>query len=166
MTGDLESLTDLFRKLGAPEPGLWARSQLNEGINQLHRYLFLREAWKRIVADSDDSWIDAEIENSERRPGVPYSGIGNALKALLDSGADRRLISEVVRGKQAELLFSLCYLLEDPGLDEPEVSHVGWILVETDGKGDPTERPITGLHESVLETDPTGREMRPRESNA
>jgi hypothetical protein len=162
VTSDLERLTALFRELGAPEPEGWARSQSEEGFNQLHRYLFLRQAWALIVSDSDHDWMDREIENATKNPNAPFSGVGAALRSLLDSGANRQDLTDVIRGKQAELLFGLCYLLEDPALTEDAVQHVGWRLVETDEVDQPTQRPITGLQESVLETDPTGREMRPR----
>jgi hypothetical protein len=64
---------------------------------------------------------------------------------------------------QAQFLFSLCYLLDDPMLTEEELSDFGWGLFEVDTDGRPVPRCIGGLHESVLETDPTGREMRPAE---
>jgi hypothetical protein len=60
---------------------------------------------------------------------------------------------------QWQTLFNLCYLLEDPGDVEPEVSDVSWALFQVDADGNPT-RPIGGLHKSVLETDPSGSEMR------
>jgi hypothetical protein len=66
---------------------------------------------------------------------------------------------------QAELLFQLCYLLEDPGDVEPEVADVAWSLVQMDDDGNVLAS-VNGLHESVLETDPTGREMRPRTSGS
>ena len=157
---ELEQLTSLFRQLGADEPELWAKSQVEGGINQLHRYLFLRQAWRMIVPDDDQSWMDAYIAADSARPDEPFAGVGVALRELIDNGADRRLIGEVVRGMQAELLGSICYLLDDPSIEEPEAAHIGWRLVEADEDGDPTWTPIAGLHESVLETDPTGREMR------
>jgi hypothetical protein len=40
----IKELTVPSRRLGAPDPEGWARSQLTEGITQLHRYLFLRQA--------------------------------------------------------------------------------------------------------------------------
>jgi hypothetical protein len=162
MTGDLERLSALFRELGASEPEGWAHSQVEEGINQLHRYLFLRQAWALIVPETDFAWMDREIENAAKNPNAPFSGIGAALESLLAIGTDRQNLADVIRGKQAELLFGLCYLLEDSGLAEDAVKHIGWRLVETDEEDEPTRRPISGLHESVLETDPTGREMRPR----
>jgi len=39
-----EQLTALFQKLGARHPEGWARSQIKEGIPQLARFLFLRQA--------------------------------------------------------------------------------------------------------------------------
>ena len=156
---DVEQLTRLFRDLGADDPELWAKSQVEEGINQLHRYMFLRQAWKLVVPDHDQSWIDSSIAYSDARPDEPHAGVGAALRTLIAAGADRQLLGEVVRGMQAELLFGLCYLLDDPSIEEPEAAHIGWRLVETDEDYMPTDRPIGGLHESVAETDPGRRQM-------
>lgn len=52
-----QELTALFRKLGARDPAAWVRSQISENIPQLARFLFLRQAWKLVVNDSDSSWI-------------------------------------------------------------------------------------------------------------
>jgi hypothetical protein len=62
---------------------------------------------------------------------------------------------------QAELLFGLCYLLDGHDASEPEVADVFWCMFQTDGNGKAL-RSFGALHESVLETDPTGREMRPK----
>jgi hypothetical protein len=59
---------------------------------------------------------------------------------------------------QWELLSSLCYLFEDPGELEPELGALRWRLVQVDDNGE-VVAPIDMLHESVLETDPSGREM-------
>jgi len=109
-------LTELFKKLGAEDPESWANSQVEEGINQLGRYLFLRQAWR----------------------------------------------TDVVRVMQYGLLFRLCYLLGHPGDLEPEVQHIAWALVQIDSDTGRIVAEINALHESVLETDPTGREMTPR----
>lgn len=162
---ELHELTELFRKLGAPEPENWASSQLREGINQLGRFLFLRQAWREVVPEDDQSWIQAEINHSDKEPGAPCSGIGPALKNLLAAGADPQDITDVVRVMQYSLLFRLCYLLGDPGELEPEVQHMSWGLVQLDEQGEVVAR-IDCLHESLLGMDPTGREMRPRERDA
>jgi hypothetical protein len=158
---DIEQLARRFAALGAPDPAGWASSQVREGIPQLARYLFLRQAWRSIVADEDDAWIASDMSAAAREPNAPYAGVGHALQRLKDAGASDTDLTDLVRGKQAELLFSLCYLLEDPGVQEPEGQDVLWALVQVTEAGQ-ILGPISGLHESVLETDPTGREMRPR----
>jgi hypothetical protein len=158
-------LTELFRKLGAEDPELWASSQVEEGINQLGRFLFLRQAWRKIISEDDQSWIQDNISQSEQYPGAPCSGIGPALRRLLDKGADPQDITDVVRIMQYQLLFRLCYLLGDPGDLEPEVEHIAWALVQIDSDTGEIVDEICALHESVLSTDPTRREMRPRASS-
>jgi hypothetical protein len=56
---------------------------------------------------------------------------------------------------QAELLFQLCYLLEDPMFTEGELQDFSWGLFEVDGDGDPVGPRIFALHESVFDTDPS-----------
>jgi hypothetical protein len=158
---DVASLTELFRKLGAPYPEGWAKSEVEEGIPQLLRFLFLREAWKNVLAEDDTAWVDAYIAHSDRRKDGPYAGIGHALKKLRACGVRDQDITDVVRGMQAELLFGVCYLLDGHDASEPEVADILWSLFQTDTDGKPL-RSFGALHESVLETDPTGREMRPK----
>jgi len=159
---DAQQLAALFRRLGASQPEGWANSQIGEGINQLHRYLFLRQAWSRVIDENDQSWIDRAIDDAKKEPNAPYSGVGHSLARLLANGASRDDVVDLARGMQAQLLFDICYLLDDPSLEDDEVEELGWSLVETHEDLEPTDRAIGGLHESVLETDPTGREMRPR----
>ncbi|MBL8621329.1 MAG: hypothetical protein JNK64_08500 [Myxococcales bacterium] len=157
----LKELTALFRKLGAPSPGAWAQSQHTEDIDQLARFAFLREAWKGVVAPDDVSWIDQTAASTKPGADEPCGGVGPALQRLLAAGADPEDIHEVVRVMQYELLFSICYLLEDPGQLEPEIADLAWRLMRTNEDGE-VVGPIEGLHESVLELDPSGREMRRR----
>ena len=157
----LDALTKRFRALGAPNPEGWARSQLEEGIPQLARFLFLREAWRCVVPDGDTTWIDREIASADRHPNAPYTVAGQALRRLRALGASDAELTDLVRSKQAELLLALCDLLDDPALEEPEAAGVAWALVEVDDDGEILGG-IPALHESVLQTDPTGREMRPR----
>lgn len=156
-----EALAALFDRLGASDPRAWAQSQLQEGIPQLHRYLWLRQAWKFIVAEDETGWMDAHMRHAAARPDDPYAGVGQALRLCLEQGVDRGLLNDIVRGMQVELLAGLSYMLEDPDFSEPELSGLGWGLFATDEQGQPME-PVYGLHESVLELDPTGRSMRPR----
>ena len=162
---DQKNLEATFRKLGAPDPESWARSEIDEGVPQLARYLFLRQAWRNIVKEGDSRWIENAIERARTRPDDPCAGVGHALTKLRARGATDEEITDVVRGMQAELLFCFCYLLEDPGDLEPEVKDVAWVLAQVDADGNVLGT-IGGLHESVLGTDPTGREMRPRRGSA
>jgi hypothetical protein len=162
---DLDELTALFAKLGAREPASWARSQIEEGIPQLQRFLFLRQAWRDVVSDDNTDWMQAYMQRAQKNPGEPYAGVGHALRRCLDKGASAQDINDIVRGMQAELLFGFCYLLEDPSFTESEFAELAWGLFEVDSDGRPV-RSIGGLHESVLDTDPTGREMRPRKGSS
>lgn len=157
MDDELERLTELFRKLGADDPESWAYSQVNEGIPQLARFLFLRQAWRQIVSTDSHHWIAAYVDAFDKDPTGPYSGAGWALKRLQDKGATPEELTHLVRAMQAELLFGLCYLLEDPGDVEEDVSDLRWGLFLLDENDRPVS-PIYALHESVLEMDPTGNE--------
>jgi hypothetical protein len=159
---DLGELTALFEKLGAEEPASWARSQIKEGFPQLQRFLFLRQAWRKVVGENDTDWMQYNIQRAQKHPDEPYAGVGQALQRCLDRGASAQDLNDIVRGMQAQLLFDLCYLLDDPMLTEEELSDFQWGLFEVDRDGRPVPPCIEGLHESVLETDPMGREMRPR----
>ena len=160
MTDELDTLAEVFRKAGAPDPESWAASQLEEGIPQLARFLFLRQAWKYVADEGNHDWINASIGAFENNPERPFSGVGRALASMTAKGVTDEEIIDLVRGCEAETLSGFCYLLEDPGLTE-EDPEVEWALFQIDEQGQPIAA-IDGLHESVLETDPTGREMRPR----
>ena len=154
---DEARLTAIFRMLGAPSPEDRARSQIREGIPQLARYLFLRQAWREVIGPDDRAWL---VEMRRLEPDGPGGAIGPALDRLLASGADEKDLTTVVRIMQWWLLAGLCVRLSDPGVIEEEVADVAWQLFQVDDNGAPIA-PIDGLIESVLETDPTGREMRP-----
>lgn len=161
---EIKQWTEHFRALGAPDPESWARSQVEEGLPQYARFVFLRTAWQGVVTDGDTTWMDAHIRESERRPRDPGAGIGPALKRLLAAGVSREDITEVARVMQWGVLASIAYQLSDPGVAQypnDETPRVNWTLFEVDEHGQPLH-PIDGLHESVLDTDPTDREMRPK----
>ena len=161
---NLEELSALFRKLGAPNPESWARSQIRENIPQLARFLFLRQAWKLVIDENGRDWISERRQIDTNKPG---GDIGPAIERILAAGADESDLTRVVRIMQWEILFGLCYLLDDPdflrddrGIIE-EAGDVLWGLFQVDDNGYPVTE-IGGLHESVLQTEPAGREMRPK----
>jgi len=161
---NLDELTAVFEKLGAREPASWARSQLDEGIPQLQRFLFLRQAWRNVVREGDTNWMQSQIHRAQQYPDEPHAGVGHALRRCVEKGVSAQDLTDIVRGMQAQFLFHLCCLLDDPMFAEKELSDFVWGLFQVDKNGNPISPRIGGLHESVLETDPTGREMRPRKA--
>jgi hypothetical protein len=167
-TMNKKRLAEIFRMAGARDPEGWAESEASEDIPQLARYLFLRAAWRGVVPDGDTSWIDSHVRPNGP-PDAPGAGIETALARLLERGVDRDDLTEVVRVMQWNVLAHICELLDDPYLAVEDLQMVpeladdkfGWGLFELDGDGT-LGRSIDGLHESVLETEPSGREMRPR----
>lgn len=135
-------LTELFARLGAPDPAQWAHSQIREGIPQLARYLFLREAWKWVVDAKDVNWIRDVAAVKDNAPG---GTIGPALERLLALGASAEDLTTVAGVMQWGLLSALCYLLDDPGDVEPEVRDIAWQLFQIDERGQPIA-PMNGLH--------------------
>lgn len=153
-----KELAERFRKLGASDPESWAHSQIEEGIPQLAIFLFLKKAWSLVVSEADHSWISENLKTSVERPG---GGVVPALERTLACGAAEQDLTTIVRVMQWRLLAGLCVLMDDPDSVEPRTNDVGWRLFQVDGDGRPI-KPIGGLIESLLDTEPSGREMRPQ----
>jgi hypothetical protein len=143
----------LFAKYGARDPELWAKSQLEEGIPQLQRFLFLRQAWSQVIDGQD--WVQSWLKAANQSPGSLHATAANAIQRCLEKGVTPGDLTDIVRGVQAELLFQLCYLLEDPMFTEGELQDLSWGLFEVDGDGDPVGPRMFALHESVFDTDPS-----------
>jgi hypothetical protein len=151
-----DELADLFFKLGARDSRGWAHSQLAEGLPQLARFLFLRQAWKLVIKTDDQRWISDAQHVSAASPG---GAAGPALTRMLSAGVSQQDISILVNVMQWRLLAGLCQLLDDPGDLEAEVRNIAWRLFQVDESDRPLVA-ISGLAESVLETAPDGNEMR------
>jgi hypothetical protein len=137
----LAALTQRMAELGARDPGSWARSEIGEDIPQQARYLALRCIWAKALT----RWRDG---STLRR--VPE------LARLLGQGADPDLVAAAVRVVVMEAVGDVIMVIDegyDP--DAPEDAP-GWALAETDGEGNPTGRDVGGLHESLLQLDPSG----------
>jgi hypothetical protein len=160
----MKSKTELLQfchAMGFRDPEGIVKSELAGDIPQLARHTFLKGAWDRIVPDSDLSWIAEQEDASPPGSNQPYAGVADALRKLKKEGADMQAVAEVVRGMQAQFLFHIAYQLSDSDCVEGNDGSIGWALVELSDDGE-LGREIRSLHESVLSTDPTGREMRPR----
>lgn len=105
------------------------------------RQEFLRLVWEKVInRGMGGRWIDYAIDESQRHPNAPFADAGVALRRLLATGADRRDICLATRLAVYEAVFSLLYMLDDPGVDDGQVFM---------------------LHESLLGADPSGKEGRP-----
>jgi len=129
----------------------------NHGDVRVRRDL-LKTAWEQILGPQETDWIESLIEQARREPNGPGSGAGPALERLLAAGADPGDLTEIVRVMQYEALFGFLYSLEDP----PH-SAFSWKIFRTDEDASPLE-PVDAVYESLLSADPTGKELRPRDS--
>lgn len=157
----MSELVDVLRRLGARSPESVAAGAEGRTAAELGRYAFLRQAWRQVLRDDDTFWINDLIVEAEQRPGAPFAGAGRALKELRSNGARAETLGGLVRAVQAELLYALCYLLDEPGLPEDDLADLKWGLFVVDSDGKPRER-IERLADAVMETDPTGRDARPK----
>ena len=149
MDATFSDLVERFRRLGCHDPEGWARSEIQEGIPQLARFVFLRQLWALVVPRNDRRALN-------RFAGPNDDGRGGALRRLKDAGASPDDLLIVVREAQSEVVRQAAYLLDqcdEPGQDFVDVK---WALYELDSSFDPM-RPIGGLHESV--DDPDFREQ-------
>jgi hypothetical protein len=102
---------------------------------------FLSALWKEVInAPLQERWIDNVIANADRGPNAPFADIGPVLRRLLQSGASRRDLSLLHRFASYEAVFQTLYLLGDPGIEGNDIEM---------------------MHESLLGSDPSGREGRP-----
>ena len=161
-----KKLTKIFQRLGAKDPESLAKSQIEDGIPQLVGFLFLKSLWQSVVNEGDSKWIETQLAYAEKEPDGPHAGAGHAIASLRAKGATDEELTDLVRCTQAESLFAFCLILDNPydalqDLDPELAEEMGWVFAQTDGE----ENIVAiagGFHESVLEMDPTGREMRPR----
>jgi hypothetical protein len=160
-----QELTALFHQLGARSPEQWAHSQITEGIPQLLRFLFLKYAWSRVIAEGDTTWIGRAIKDAEARPDQPYAGLGAALARCRAAGASSEDLTEIARCLQAQMIFAITYIIDGPPYELSPIKDLSWGLFQITADGRPIGPQVSGLYESVLEFDPTGRDMRPENAS-
>ncbi|MFC8722634.1 hypothetical protein [Kitasatospora sp. NPDC057198] len=105
------------------------------------RYALLRALWR----DAIDGWSAPGA--LEQLP---------AARRLLAAGADREDLARLARAVAYEAVFMATETL-DHGQDAAAPG-AGWTLLETGGDGEPTGRPLDGLHEDLLALDPSGHD--------
>jgi hypothetical protein len=102
---------------------------------------FLAQLWKDVInAPMRGFWIENVVHEASRQPDAPFADLGLVLQRLLALGADPRDLSLIARHASYEAVFSVLYMLDDPGVD-----------------GDDNKM----MHEELLGADPSGLEGRP-----
>ncbi len=136
----VEALSRVFTTLGARHPERWARSHVQDGVDQIGRFVFLRALWGRIVKDG--RFLDKMRKNK--------SALTPVVERLLVAGADEGDLTTLVRALQVGLLVDLCQLLDDPADNDEGVR---WGLWRMDKRGLPLWQ-LGDLRLDVLDVDP------------
>src|SRR5262245_56416638 len=84
------------------------------------QYEFLERLWKDVIRDgADGEWIDSAIKSAARSKAVGDRRLGELLKGLIDKGASKQEIIELLEFDRRETVFSVIHLVEENGI-EPE----------------------------------------------
>lgn len=137
---DAEDLVTKFKILGVSDPDGWAKSQVNEGIDQLSRATVLRAMADIVVRSSgmlellkDATWATDEVRNAAKR--IDDAGVASADLALVVKTAVYHSLSDLV------VLFDNCAEFDvNPG-------HIQAGLFKLNDDFEPSSA-IDGLHES------------------
>ncbi|MEM6790273.1 MAG: hypothetical protein AAF715_22325 [Myxococcota bacterium] len=131
-----------FELIGESSLDYAVKEELENG-NYLPRALFLRGV-ARCVSDS-----------SLRQPeGLDYPGAADALRSLLETGADIDKLSLALRGAQWQALWQVVNLLDDSltGVEDLQAQiseHVQWRVFRVD-ETEAAAEPLHGLHEDLV----------------
>jgi hypothetical protein len=142
----LRSLAERFKKLGCENPESWARSEVEEDIPQLARFVFLRQLWGLVITPS-------RMRELNNFSGPNDDGRGGALRRIKDCGVDNKDLLTIVREAQVSVIREVASILDELYTLGPEFEGINWGLFEVDEEYRPT-RPMDGLHESIDDTQP------------
>lgn len=141
MDQTISTLAERFRRLGCRDPESWARSEVEEGIAQFGRFVFLQQLWKLVIAKNDRRVLN-------RFAGPNDDHRGGALRRIKDSGVNLDDLITIIREAQIDVVREVANLLDQTGDLGPDLQDVKWGLFELDSEYKPN-RPLEGLHESV-----------------
>ncbi|HEX7375764.1 MAG TPA: hypothetical protein VF278_01565 [Pirellulales bacterium] len=136
------ALVGKFRELGCSDPDGWARSEIDEGVPQLARFVFLRELWNLVITHETSRKLNEYAGSND-------DGRGGALRRLKECGINRNDLLTIVREAQIDVIHGVVSLLDELVEVHPDVQ---WSLYEVDEEFRPM-RVIDGLHESIDDED-------------
>lgn len=148
----IQQLTEIFRQAGAKDPESWAASEVEEGINQLARFSFLKSITSELLKAGDIHWCDNQIEYNYSEKGDRDYKMVEALKEMIDKDVEKAAIVDLIRAIQYNTLFHICGIIDRAFERDTPINN--WGLFEVDDNDNPTRR-IGGLHESLYEFDPS-----------
>jgi hypothetical protein len=148
-----ERLLEQFKGYDADEPEEWTRSEIEENIAQLARFLFLRRVLKGHVnqwQESPELWINACQGKPEHNLYAPFPDVGPALTKMLGAGISPGEIGAVARMVAYATAWDIVHQIDSGRDPEAEDNTPGWVLMETTPEREQTGRDIGGLHEDML----------------
>ncbi|MCT6516344.1 MULTISPECIES: hypothetical protein [Enterobacterales] len=136
-----KDLCEQLKAAGATDPKSWVKSELQENIPQVARFLVLK-GLTDIYHDVDENIGEMDIYSDE------VTDVYQKLASQFDNQELKRLLhfyGKSVIGKVIDML--------DQGYLYDVNAKVGWSLMELNEQGETTDRLIQGLHEDFLEFD-------------
>ena len=151
-----------MKELGAEDAEGWVRSEIEEGIPQIARSLFLRRVWREMNGwganiGSMDELIHAE---GERSPEGYFAKASKAIERMRAAGVSLEDVSCIAKMAAYEAMFSLIQVIDDGGDPDAGDDLPGWALIEIGPDGEDTGRNVDALHESILEVLPAEDERK------
>ena len=156
-----DRMVALLARFGADDPVSWVRSEMQENIPQVAKFLFLHEIRSRLVRDFSYGG-STRPEAPQLNPAQIEARGEEAYRRLLDSGASPKDIEDVTRDAACRTVWEFISLLD--GVLESEYDDIEdaprWVLAEVTGPLEDsklTGRCLDGLHESfgaLYPTDP------------
>lgn len=172
-----ESLAETFARLGAGEPEAWALSEVEDGIPQLARFIFLRRLWRgaeewtlppaewfaeREPEDADDEETaeapdtgpsaEAVAEDADAEPA--FLAAQQAVRRILAAGVDPEDLKEVARAVFLHAAFDAVSTVDEGHDADAGEGLPGWLLTEVGGDLILTGRMLDKLHEDLFTTEP------------
>lgn len=138
-----ERLRARFEALGVADADDWAKSEVVEDLPHLACLVLLRSLWHGPI----DGWAD---------PGA-FDQLP-AAQRLLATGAGKEDLVRLARAVAYETAFATLDELSSGRNVNGLGLNIGWTVVESGADGAPTGRALSGLHEDLLTTDPSGRD--------
>jgi hypothetical protein len=147
-----EEWTRLFVKLGVTEPEQWAAAEVAEDLGNLPRVAFLRQAWDEIPRSTDVEWLEKWMHYARKQHSE--SDIVAAYERMVALGVPNEDLILILRGVMGRFLYRLCYLLDDPSLEDEEIEEAArWGLYHETDAEEPIRR-LGCIHELVFSVDP------------